>query len=86
MKRSRAYSLGGGTLLVTAGAYLMVYAFDPFDLGPELRSPIGAAMCVAGIAAACAMIAMSVVMRRQERAAKRSRPRDDDDRPSPPGR
>ncbi len=71
MKRSRVYSLGGMALLITSGAYLMVYALDPFDLGDEFRSPVGAAACVVGIAAAAGLIAAAVVTRRAEQPGKR---------------
>jgi len=73
MKRSRAYSLGGSMLLITAGAYLLAYAFDPFELGDELRSPIGAAMCVLGIAAGAGLLAAAVVFGRAERREKHAR-------------
>lgn len=83
MKRSRVYSIGGMMLLITSGAYLMVYALDPFDLGEELRSPVGAAACVVGIAAAAGLIAAGVVTRRAERLeGRRGRGNADSTRPA----
>lgn len=76
MKRSRLYSVGGAMLLITSGAYLCLYAFDPFELGDEFKSPTGAVLCVIGVAAAAGLIAASIVSRRAEKAARR--------RPTPP--
>jgi hypothetical protein len=71
MKRARALSLAGGTLLITSTAYLMVYGFDPFELGDEFKSPAGAALCVLGIAAGAALAAASIAHRRHEKRLKR---------------
>ncbi len=72
MKRSRVYSLTGTTLLLTSGVYLMVYAIDPFDLGlgDGAKSTLGTVLCVAGVAAAAALIAASVVIGREEKREK----------------